>query len=205
MYFGLERFTLLIAKIRRSKNMNTIKYQDLPEERKEQERQKYREHGLGYDWWDGVYDYAKETATKFGLDIEDIYFSGFWSQGDGACFTGMLRFKACDESELPEEVRGIYQTLHEVDSLIKILDRDERLYAYITTIGNYRGKSTIQLGSYNVGAEDDIVAAHEEGIEEALYDYSQWIYRTLEKEYEYLTSDETIDEQLHDEEYENEE
>jgi hypothetical protein len=63
----------------------------------------------------------------------------------------------------------------------------------------------MQLGSYNVGAEDDIVAAHEEGIEEALYDYSQWIYRTLEKEYEYLTSDETIDEQLHDEEYENEE
>lgn len=184
--------------------MNTIKYQDLPEERKEQERQKYREHGLNYDWWGGVYDYAKETAGKFGLEIEDIFFSGFWSQGDGACFTGMLRFKACDESELPEEVRGIYRTLHEVDSLIKILDSDERLYGLITTIGNYSNKSTTQFGSYNVGAEDDIVAAHEEGIEEALYDYSRWIYRTLEEEYEYLTSDEAIDELLHDEEYENE-
>lgn len=189
--------------------MNTIKYQDLPEERKEQERQKYREHGLDYDWWEGVYDYAKETAEKFGLCIEDIYFSGFWSQGDGACFTGRLKFKACDERELPEEVRGIYRTLHEVDSLLKIINREDYLYVGITTIGQYSHEHTMRFDFYNEGrwsneSSADIADAREDDIHEALRDYARWIYRTLEKEYEYLTSDEAIDELLHYEEYENE-
>ena len=181
-----------------------IKYQDLPEERKEQERQNYREHGLGYGWWDGVYDYAEETATKFGLLIDDIFFSGFWSQGDGACFTGRLWFKACDVSELPEEVRDVYRTLHEVDSLLKILGSDRCLYVAITTSGSYSHENAMQFYLYNLGAEADVVDEFEEHIKEALRDYARWIYKNLEREYEYLNSDEAIDEQLHYEEYENE-
>jgi len=185
--------------------MNTIKYQDLPEERKEQERQKYREHDLNYDWWDGVYEDAKEIGKQFGLDIEDIFFSGFWSQGDGACFTGRLKFKACDERELPEEVRGIYRTLHQIDSLLRILDNDCGLYVRITTSGRYSHEGTMQFESYTLGEESYVIDEFEEDLKEALRDYARWIYRTLEEEYEYLTSDEAIDELLHDEEYENEE
>lgn len=188
--------------------MNTIKYQDLPEERKEQERQKYREHGLDYDWWEGVYNDAKETAEEFGLCIEDINFSGFWSQGDGVCYKGGISFEPCDESELPEEVRGVYQTLHEVDSLMKIINREHYLYAQITTSGTYCHKHSMRFDFYNEGGLSNessaVVKAREKDICEALRDYARWIYRTLEKEYEYLTSDECIDEQLHDEEYENE-
>lgn len=190
--------------------MNTIKYQDLPEERKEQERQKYREHGLGYEWWDGVYDYAKETAGKFGLEIDDIFFSGFWSQGDGACFTGDFRFKPCVVAELPEDVRGIYRTLHEVDSLLKIINREDYIYVDITTSGQYSHEHSMRFDFYNEGGWSneslaDIVDAREKDICEALRDYARWIYHTLEKDYEFLTSDECIDDLLHGEEYENEE
>ena len=188
--------------------MNTIKYQDLPEDRKEQEREKYREHGLGYDWWDGVYDYAKETAEKFGLDIDDISFSGFWSQGDGASYTGNLFFKECDASELPEDVRDVYRTLHEVNSLIKIAHSKEYLFAQITRDASmYAHEGSMQFDFAEGVTEEcacDILDAREKDITEALRDYARWIYRTLEKEYEYLTSDEAIDELLHYEEYENE-
>ena len=187
--------------------MNTIKYQDLPEERKEQERQKYREHGLGYDWWDGVYDYAKETAGKFGLEIDDIFFSGFWSQGDGAYYTGRLRFKPCVVAELPEEVRDIYRTLHGVDSLLKLIEARYWLpIIEISHMGHYSHEQSMQIDIPDYGSDvvNSIIASKEDDICEALRDYARWIYRTLEKEYEFLTSDECIDDLLHGEEYENE-
>lgn len=186
--------------------MNTIKYQDLPEDRKEQIRNKHREAGLHDDWYEYVYEDAKEIGTQFGLNIEDIFFSGFWSQGDGACYKGSLRFKACDESELPEEVRGVYRTLHEVDSLLKILDSDEYLYIGISLGGRCTHEHNMLFEFYKESNEtaEAIVDSKEDDICEALRDYARWIYKSLEAEYEYLNSDEYIDEQLYDEEYENE-
>jgi len=195
--------------------MNTIKYQDLPEDRKEQEREKYREHGLDYDWWDGVYDYAKETAGKFGLEIDDIFFSGFWSQGDGAFYTGRLIFKPCVVAELPEEVRDIYETLYEVHSLMKIAVPFFIWIVDISHVGRHSHGHTMQIAT-DISADIDdpiggegtaletIMKETEQDVAEALRDYALWIYRTLEKEYEFLTSDECIDDLLHSEEYENE-
>ena len=183
-----------------------MKYQDLPEERKEQIRQKQREAGLYDDWYEWVYEDAKEIAEEFGLNISDIFFSGFWSQGDGACFKGYLRFKECDESKLPEEIRGIYQTLHEVHGLLKILDSDNYLFLCVSLGRHCTHEYNMLFEFYDESSEEAeaIVDAHKESICEALRDYARWIYKNLEAEYEYLTSDEYIDEQLHDEEYEDE-
>ena len=187
-----------------------IKYQDLSEERKEQERQHYREYGLQYDWWAGVHDYAHDTAAKFGLDIDDIFFSGFCSQGDGASYTGCIKFKPCDASELPAEVQDIYETLHEIDSLIKILNSDECIYVDITRNGGSYYHELSMRFSWDEYAWDDaggldaLIASKEREVYEALCNYARWIYSILEEEYEHLTSDETIDEQLHDTEYDDE-
>ena len=187
--------------------MNTIKYQDLPEDRKEQIRNKHREAGLYDDWWEYVYEDAKEIGKQFGLFIDDVLFSGFWSQGDGACYKGSLRFKECDERDLPEEVREVYRTLHTVNSLLKIMDSDDYLFVGIKTDGRYSHEYGMDFSYYEDRSyeAEEVVDVHREGIEEALRDYARWIYRTLEKEYEYLTSDECIDEHLHDEEYDDEE
>lgn len=40
-----------------------------------------------YDgWWEGVYEGLTEKANEAGFHVGNIYFSGFWSQGDGAMF-----------------------------------------------------------------------------------------------------------------------
>ena len=40
-----------------------------------------------YDgWWDPIFEGIREEGLAAGFDITDIYFSGFWSQGDGAMF-----------------------------------------------------------------------------------------------------------------------
>ena len=59
-----------------------------------------------YDWWDCVYADAKEDGKALGFEIgtrnqrgnsggsPDICFSGFWSQGDGACWQGQVNIPA---------------------------------------------------------------------------------------------------------------
>ncbi len=40
------------------------------------------------DWWSFCYDEKREAWLEIGLDVpvKLMFFSGFWSQGDGACF-----------------------------------------------------------------------------------------------------------------------
>jgi len=42
------------------------------------------------DWWECVYDRFKEDGRAKGFVIEEIQFSGFSSQGDGASWTGWV-------------------------------------------------------------------------------------------------------------------
>lgn len=56
-----------------------------------------------HDWWDCTYEHAKEDGKEKGFDIEDIRFSGFWSQGDGASWTGRVDLKQFLEHHLKED------------------------------------------------------------------------------------------------------
>lgn len=42
------------------------------------------------EWWDTVYEDFKHDMDAIGIEVERMYFSGFWSQGDGACFEGRV-------------------------------------------------------------------------------------------------------------------
>jgi hypothetical protein len=53
--------------------------------------EKYRECNVDYcDWYDDVYQAFIEDMKAIGVRVDNIYFSGFWSQGDGACFEGRV-------------------------------------------------------------------------------------------------------------------
>jgi hypothetical protein len=58
---------------------------------------------LDYEWWDGVYENAKADGPERGFEIDDIRFSGFWSQGDGASWTGSINIKAFLDYHLKED------------------------------------------------------------------------------------------------------
>lgn len=179
-----------------------MKFKDLPEKRKEELRDKWRELNVCDDWYEDTFDYAKEEAAKFGLHIENIYFSGFWSQGDGASFDGYLSFKECDAATLPEDVRDVYSAIHEQDAMVKIADPEAEFSVRVTQHGYYNHENTMHFEfRYSHDDEECSFLPDEETIEDALRDYARWIYSTLEEEYEYLTSDEAIDEYLNDQDY----
>lgn len=53
--------------------------------------EKYRDINVDYDdWSDYVQEEFKADMKLIGIDVDRIYYSGFWSQGDGACFEGSV-------------------------------------------------------------------------------------------------------------------
>lgn len=42
------------------------------------------------EWWEYIFSDFEEDMSKRGVRVDQIYFSGFWSQGDGACFDGRV-------------------------------------------------------------------------------------------------------------------
>lgn len=85
--------------------VTVYKFNELEGRAKEHARNKLIEWATDYEWWEDVYAEAKVQGAERGFEIEDIRFSGFWSQGDGASWTGSVDVKQFVEwmLEQPED------------------------------------------------------------------------------------------------------
>lgn len=81
-----------------------FKYNDLDETAKEKARQHYIEHWIHEDWYDYIYEDFKELGRDRGFEIEDMSFTGFWSQGDGALWVGAVYLPHFIKHYLPESI-----------------------------------------------------------------------------------------------------
>lgn len=181
---------------------NIFTFGELDDDAKEKARDWYREGALDYEWWNCVYDDAKEIAVLMGIEIDDIFFSGFTSQGDGAQFTGRYYYKkgsvAAVKAYAPQD-----ETLHAIaQSLVDIQrPRFYQIYASVERHGHY---CHAYCTSINVMAEHEMNAPKdvEDAIQEALRDYMNWIYKRLEETHDHLMSDESADDMIMSNEYE---
>lgn len=69
-------------------------FNELSEEAKEKAREWYRKVEDFSFYAETVIDDAKTIAKLMGININNVYYSGFWSQGHGACFEGTYTYKA---------------------------------------------------------------------------------------------------------------
>jgi hypothetical protein len=158
-----------------------------------------------------VFDDAVEIAALMGIEIEQrtikhngavvghkpcIFFSGFSSQGDGACFEGRYQYKkgsvkavveyAPKDKELDRIVRELYalQKKHGYGITATVKHEGHYSHKYCTAINVYgKDEDYMDLDTGNAVAE-------------ILRDYMEWIYRQLRNEYEYQTSDEVVIEDI---------
>ena len=176
---------------------------------------KYREINVYDGWWDYVYDLFAERMKQVGIHVENMMFSGFWSQGDGACFEGcvddpdLFMFK----HDLVRQYPYIYKTLEHDGTLNVVSCHSGHYYhAYSTTISvevddfdcllGYDTDTQIQGAVIDVLDEKlyDELTDFEQSCTEIFRDYMHELYATLRKEYEYLTSDEVVIEAIKDNE-----
>ena len=171
-------------------------FDELSDQAKEKARAWWREGALHDGWWECVYADAKNVAELFGLDIEHIWFSGFSRQGDGACFEGDYRYKnsalAAVKAYAPQDT-----DLHYVVKALQ--DARRRAFYKLGAIGLHCAHVSVGPCGVDVCHLDDRwrdIGSTEDDIKKALRDFADWIYRQLEREYEYQTSDEQADEAI---------
>ena len=180
-------------------------YAELPEEAKEKAREWYAEG----DWWDGEDTVAacKETIQLLGLDADHIQYSGFSSQGDGACFVG--RWRAVDmPTRKAFKKAGLRDAefIRLYDHLVMVKQMFRHAWARTTHVGRYYHENSVSV-DVELDEEDVVVAPQvdreeiEKRLTELLRDVMRWIYRTLEEDYEYTYSEEVIAETMAANEY----
>lgn len=190
-----------------TKTVNLYDFNELSESAKEKARDWWRSCNDGDAFWsECTIDEAKEQGRNMGLDIDNVYFRGFFSQGDGACFEGT--WYACDvktgetakdwgDSPATKEIRRIAAEFEETaknfpNASFRVKHSGHYSHEYCTTFDVSLGEEEDNLENLSQEewsrAESDLITTAR--------DYMRWIYRQLEKEYEYQNSDEVIDELL---------
>lgn len=167
--------------------------------------EKYRYTNVEHDeWWDCVYADFREDMKVVGINVTRMCFSGFSSQGDGACFEGLF------DNALT------YLDHHHKDQypmIRKLLEHGGEVYARCEHRGHYYHENCAEFwcGSntltemlpqptefHETIAEqwqsqlEDEVNDLEKDVIEQWRTYMRDLYRRLEAEYDYLTSDEVV-------------
>jgi hypothetical protein len=128
----------------------------------------------------------------------DIRYSGFCSQGDGASFVGSYSCAPGASGRIRKEF-PTETALHEIaDSLTAIqvgcrLSCGKFMQASITQQGRYVHSHTMDIETPGDDEDAEFDANREMKLLELMRNFADWIYKSLEQEYDDQRSDEYID------------
>ena len=149
-----------------------------------------------YDWHQFIVEDFKEKMYKqYGIDVSNVYFNGFYSQGDGACFEGNVNiYEYLKQTKQLTRYKSILKYVKEYLPNINIKQSGHYYHSKsMTFTDNYffEASETIQNVLYEI--MDEIIEICEEE--------SDTLYRELEDEYQRIVSDEAIADTLIANEY----
>ena len=197
------------------RTVETVVYaiEELTETAKESARAWYRGSCLEHEWYDAVFEDFEAICRILGVTLRTssvrlygggtrekshLFFRGFWSQGDGASFEGQYNHARGAAKAIrvhaPKD-----EELHRIADELQAAQKRNfyQLNTVIRTRGNYCLEHSLAIEverdsptwrPMTDGAEDTVI--------EALRDLARWLYRQLEREYDYLTSDAAVDETI---------
>lgn len=180
-------------------------FEELPEESQKMAIENYYDINIDYDWYDCTIECWQEKLASIGFDDAEIRFSGFWSQGDGASFNADVDFL----NLLPCYIDcALEPNRKQAKRLIALAETGyfDGAFKIDFTHSRYVHENTMTVNMDGAYYLDCMVKNELDEIEENIWDIArglaQGIYRELEKEYDYLTSEEVIKETLIANEYE---
>ena len=199
-----------------------FKFDELTDTAKEKAREWWRdrENQSGDTFWSEyvIEDFAT-ICGLLGLDIKryppvrtmggetrhkpSVYWSGFWSQGDGACFEGYYSYEK-------GSVKAIRDHAPDDADLVAIAERLRsvqakyffKLNATIKHTGCYYHEHSMSIEVEHDEQPYLGLGDAEDEVKDCLRDLARWLYRALEREYSHVMSDESVDESIRINEYE---
>lgn len=126
-----------------------------------------------------------------------IYYSGFYSQGDGACFEGSYGYAPGASAKIRAHAPND-AALQQIADTSRTIQRRHfyHLEATLSHRGRYYHERSVTI---DVGDNRNIyrdIGKDADELADALRDLMSWIYRQLEAEYSYRLADEQIDEAI---------
>lgn len=188
-----------------TRSYTVYKFDELTDEAKQKAIEKLYDINVDHDgWYEFIFEDAKEIGKLIGIDIDKIYFSGFSSQGDGACFEGSYNYEKNSVKKIKEYAPKDIK-LHSIAESLQSIQKKHfyKLNANIKHRGHYYHEMCTDIQVYKDGnylsSESELKA--EEEIKDILRDYMRWIYKSLESNYDYCTSEEAIIETIEANDY----
>jgi hypothetical protein len=204
-------------------------YDELDEYAQHKALDHYRDN-LDYDWWGCVYEDAVTIGALMGVDIgpysqttvsgkiyskPNIWFSGFYSQGDGYCFSGVLRV-----GDMKDALAKVKEHVGQDEELCALASKAEKIYndfqlAWVKArlLGEEGNHFPPDSVNYSIEGNDRYYSTKLSDYHEGIYEhlgndcdkfvtaFAAWIYDRLEDEHDHLTSDETVEENIRSNEY----
>lgn len=200
--------------------IQAYKFDELDERAKERVRRWHNET-LHDEWYEFIIDEAKTKGYDYGFSIDDVRFSGFYSQGDGASWTGCIRIRRFIEACIPPEhklytraqiyaelvadgwvepsvdvTRRSFHYVHENTMGVDDIDDSDLHSLDIDEASVIKGESILKGANvYELALAIDassFAVELQEIMQGKAREYAQEIFYKLRDEYEYQTSDETI-------------
>lgn len=182
---------------------NLYQYAELSEDAQQKAREWYTGKGFEFDAGVIIED-VKRIATILGVNNCEVFYSGFWSQGDGACINGTYHYTK-GALKVIKEYAPMDTELHDI---IKQLQDAQRKAFYKTIVKITHSGGYCHYNSMDFNHENELYPDLDDRsdsckeIEEAFKDFARWIYKQLEKDYYYQTSNEAVIETIEANEYE---
>lgn len=208
----------------------TYSFEELSPEAQENALENNRDINVDYDGWeDGVTEGFKEDMREIGIDDIEISFSGFYSQGDGASFTSedidtrklfnavgiksndALNMEVDDERSRGEnkDFYDLLDTMEDVGQLERNRIKPEEIRVTIERTDSRHVHFNTVRANVEIWDEPDgwgepygFIDELEDKVTEYIRGICKDLYRDLEKEYDDLTSDESVKETLISNDYE---
>ncbi|HCD7414291.1 TPA: antitoxin of toxin-antitoxin stability system, partial [Escherichia coli] len=163
----------------------------------EKARDWYRQHHADSNWYENVYEDFREVCGIFGIDLRQrvfrlsngrfmeepcIWFSGFCSQGDGACFEGRWHWQPATVRRIRKYAPQGHELHRIADALQAVQKRNFwQLQAEISHRGRYCHPYSMDITvTRNSPTGQAMTADAEAAVSEALRDLAFWLYRQLE-------------------------
>jgi len=183
--------------------IKTFSFSELSESAKDSVLSNSRNINTDYDWHNDDDDDFKSICSLLGIDVDNIYYSGFSSQGDGACFEGAYTYKSGLLKAI-KEYAPIDKELHRIAKQLQLV-KYRGVSATIKHSGHYYHEYCTDIAVYQEDkdgySDDDAPIELSDEITELMRDLMRWLYKSLESQYEYLTSDEAIIETIEANDY----
>lgn len=186
---------------------------ELSEAARDRARAWYREAGFSDDWFDAVYADFETVADLLGIRLDThqvrlwggglrkapcIWFSGFWSQGDGACWEGIYSYRHGAVRDIRAHAPQDRELHRIADTLQEIQRRNfYRLRAEVSHRGQYHYEFSMAVTvTRDSPTGQDTTPDAPSTVTHALRDLARWLYGQLQAEYDYLASDDAVDETI---------